>query len=132
MVYSSTLERKWVYNDVSMSNGRNWSLFFVIRFFRTPLVTFFTLLDFFFEILKLFAKVTFLTTTLDKVQFLSQARLAQFNVIIPISLKLRLCANFIKRGSEKYFFFVGGQSIVNYWNVLQDFQNLPQKFCAQN
>ena len=63
-----------------------------------------------------FGIVSFVTTTLDKFQFQSQVRLSQIKVIVPIRLKFKLYAVFIKWGSRIDFLFMGRLDIVNYWD----------------
>ena len=80
---------------------------------------FFVLLSYFFAI------VSFVTTTLDKFQFRSQVRLSQINVLVPIRLKPKVFAVFIKIGSRIDFLFVVQQDIVNYW----DFPSKTSRNC---
>ena len=101
-----------------MSNEKNWCLLRLLLLIRFCL--FFVLLFYFFAI------VSFVTTTPDKLQFQSQVRLYQINVVIPIRLKFKLYAFCIGWGGRTKFLFVG-----NYRQLLgialQDFQDLPQK-----
>ena len=55
-----------------------------------PICLFFALILYFFGI------VGFVTTTPDKFQFQNQIRLSQINVIVPVRLKFKLYAVFIK------------------------------------
>ena len=92
-----------------MSNERNWSLLFRCLFLFC-FCFFFVLLSHFFGF------VGFVTTTPDKFQFQSQVRLSQIYVIVPIRLKFKLYAVFIKWVSRIDFLFMGQQDIVNYWD----------------
>ena len=107
----STMKKKWRQKNVYKSNEGNWS-FFLPRCHRflIPFCLFFVLLFYFFGI------VSFVTTTPDELQFQSQVNLSQINVTVPIRLKFKLYAVFIKRSSRIIFLFVGRQDIVNYWD----------------
>ena len=100
--------RNWVQNVSYMSNERNWSLLCCLLIFQ--FCFFFVLPSYFFGI------VSFVITTPDKFQFQSRLRLSQINVIIPIRLKFKLYAVFIKWGSRIDFLFMRRQNIVNYWD----------------
>ena len=92
-----------------MSNERKWSVF-LCRLFLFHFCFFFVLLFYFFAI------VSFVTATADKIQFQNPVRLSQINVIVPIRLKFKLYAVFIKWGSSLDFSFMGRQDIVNCWD----------------
>ena len=110
--------KNWVQNVVYMSNDGNWSVF-LRRLLHFCFCLFFVLLFYSFAI------VGSVTTTPDKFQFQSQVRLSQINVIIPIRLKLKLYAVFIKWGVGIDFLFLGQQDIVNYW----DFPSKTSRNC---
>ena len=83
--------KNWVQNNVYMSNERNWNIFhFLHRFDRFSL--------FFVLLFNFSAVVSFVTTTIDKLQFQSQVTLSQINVRVPILLKFKLYAVFSKWG----------------------------------
>ena len=100
--------KNWVQNVVYMSNEMNWRLFLLRFLIRICL--------FFVFLFKFFGIVSFVTTTLDQLQFQSEVRLSQINLVIPIRLIFKLYAVFIEWGSKINFLFVGRQDIVNYWD----------------
>ena len=103
-----------------MSNESNWSRFYLPRF-PIHFCRFLVLIFNFFGI------VSVETTTLNKLQFQSRVRLSEINAVVPIWLKLKLKAVFIKRCSRTHFLFVG----LRYCQLLgisfQVFQRLPQQ-----
>ena len=74
-----------------------------------------------------FTLVCIVTTSFDKFELQCQKRLSQINIIVPvpIRLKFKLYAVFIKRGSWINFFFMWGQDIVNNW----DFPSKISRHC---
>ena len=92
-----------------MTNEKNWSLLLLLFRFHIRFSFFFV------PFFHLFAIVSSVITTLDKFQFQSQVRVFQINIVVPIRLKLKFYAVFIKGGSIIIFLFLGGQDIVNYW-----------------
>ena len=100
--------KNWTQNVVYMSNERNWRLLLLLRCrFLIRFCLFLVLLFYFFSI------VNFVTTTSDKFQFPSQKRLSQINVLVPVRLKLKLYAVFIKWSSRIDSLFMGRQGIDN-------------------
>ena len=63
-----------------------------------------------------FAIACFPTTTFDKIQFPNKKGPSQINVIVPIRLKFKLFAVFIKWSSSTNFLVPARRGIVNYWN----------------
>ena len=98
--------KNWVQNVIYLTNERKWILFlhrvFLIRFYLLLVLLFY-----------FFAIVSFITTAPDKFQFQSEVRLSQINVIVPIPLKFKLYAVFIKWGNRIGFLFMRRQDIVN-------------------
>ena len=115
--------KKWVPNFVYMSSERNWSL---LHLLRRRCFLFFELHFHFIGI------VSFLTTTLDKVQFESQLPLSQINVVVTIRLKFKLYAVFIEWGS--WFFSCSWDERTSSTTGIspEDFQKLPQKVGTKN
>ena len=70
----------------------------------------------FFSVLvfEFFGIVSFLRTTRDQIQFQSPVILFQINVIVPIRLKFKLHAVFIKWGCTIIFLFVWRQDLFKY------------------
>ena len=110
--------KNWVHIVCCMCNDRNSSRLVPFRF-HVYFSLFFVFFFYFFAI------VSFVTTTVDKLQFQRQVRLPQTNVIAAIRLKLKLYAVFIEWGNSIGFLFVGRQDIVNYW----DFPSQISRHC---
>ena len=120
--------KNWVQNVFYMSNKKNWSVF--LRSLFLFCFCFFFLFFFYF-----FGIVSFVTTTLDKFQFQSRVRLSQINVIVPIRLKIKLCAVQIEWGSSiDLLFIVHGTTRHRQLlrRSLQDLKKLPQKVGTEN
>ena len=81
---------------------------------------------FIFVLLFLFLTlVCIVTTSFDKLQLQCQKRLSQINVIVPIRLKFKFYAVFIKWGSWIDFLFMRVLDIVNNW----DFPSKISRHC---
>ena len=59
--------------------------------------------------------VSLVTTNFDKIQSQSHLRPCQIKIVVPIRLKLKFSAVFMKWGSRTKFLLLGRQEIVNYW-----------------
>ena len=108
-MYTSTLEKiecQNVFRCVTRGTGASCSSSAISSSAFAPYLS-----AFFLFILSL------VTTTIDLFQFRSQLRLSQINEEIPIRLKLKLYAVFIKIVGRKNQSFVGRQDIVNYWDL---------------
>ena len=110
----------WKLYVVNIGNSSYFFLLFVIcsRFSENNRLIF--VLLFLFLIL-----VCMVTTTLDKFELQCQKRLSQINVIVPISLKFKLYAVFIKWDSWMHFLFMRRQNVVNNW----DFPSKTSRHC---
>ena len=95
------IRKNWVQNVLYKSNERNWSLLLPVR--RRFLICFWLFFVLFFVI------VTFVTTTLDNIQFQSQVRLSQINLVVPIYLKFKRYSIFNEWGGGLNFLVVAPQ-----------------------
>ena len=95
---------------VYIGNSSHFLFFFVIACFSENNRVNFELLFVFLTL------VCTLTTSFDKFELQCQKRQSQINVIVPIRLKVKLYAVFIKWGSWMNFLFMRGQDIVNNWD----------------
>ena len=106
-----------------MNSERNCSFLFLLqrhRLFIRPGLFFLLFFSF-------FGHVSFVTTTHDNIQFHSQVRLSQINVVSKICLKFKLYAALIECG-RVYILFLGRQDIVNYW----DFPSSVSRDCHKS
>ena len=94
---------------VVYKGNSSYFFFFVIGCFSEDIGLLFVLLFF-------LTLVCIVTTSFEKLELQCQKRLPQINVIVPIRLKLKLYAVFIKWGSWINFLFMRRQAIVNNWD----------------
>ena len=106
--------KNWMHYVVYIGNSSYFFLFFFVicSCFSENNRLIFVLLFLFLTV------VCIVTTTLDKFELQCQKRLSQINVIVPIRLKFKLYAVFIKWGSWINFLFMRRQDIVNQWDFL--------------
>ena len=112
--------KNWMHYVVYIGNSSYFfSLIAVIACFSKNNRLIFVLLFLFLTL------VCIVTTSFDKFELQCQKRLSQINVIVPIRLKFKLYAVFIKWGSWINFLFMWGQYIVNNW----DFPSKISRHC---
>ena len=98
--------KNWMHYVVYIGNS---SYFFVISCFSGNNRLIFVLL---FSL----TLVCIVTTSFDKFELLCQKRLSQIYVILPMRLKFKLYAVFIKSGSWINFLFMPEQDVVKFWD----------------
>ena len=108
-----------MHDVVYIDNSSYFFFLFVIACFSENNRIIFVLLFLFFTL------ECIVTTSFDKFELQCQKRLSQVNVILPIGLKFKLYAAFIKWGSWINFLFMRGQDIVDNW----DFPSKISRHC---
>ena len=124
--------KNWMQKFVHMSKKRKWSILHLFLFLRFP--CFYSLFWFFLVLFfNFFPVICFVSTIFDKIQFQSQVKLSQVNVIDPIRLNFKLYAVFIKWGSGIRFFVRGMKTHRQLQGISrQGFQKLPKKVDTEN
>ena len=112
--------KNWLLYDVYIGNSSYFFFFAVVcSCFSGNNRLIFVLLFLFFTL------VCILTTSFDKFGLQCQKRLSQINIIVPIRLKFKPNAVFIKWGNWINFLFMWGQDIFNNW----DFPSKISRHC---